>query len=154
MDDDTARGAGGRAAPTVSTPAAALEQLLDLLARRVAARIAAGGPAAGAAPGRRATMLSRGNSKLGRPVWTFSLPSVATCPGRSPVCERLCYADACERRGRPSARRYARNLDLSHAPGFATAVTDFIRRRRVRVVRVHVGGDFYDARRTPAPGWA
>src|SRR5262249_35667365 len=49
-------------------------------------------------------------------------------------------------RHRASVRlRYQRNLELSLRPGFAARMAGFIRRRGVRVVRVHVGGDFYDA---------
>jgi hypothetical protein len=91
-------------------------------------------------------MLSPGNTRLGttRAIWTFSLPSRTSCPGRSPLCARRCYSDHIERR-RPSVRRrYERNLRLSRRPTFVARVVAFIVRRRVRVVRLHVGGDFPD----------
>jgi hypothetical protein len=88
-------------------------------------------------------MLSPGNTKLGgRRIWTFSLPSRTSCPGRSPLCARHCYSAHIERR-RPSVRRrYQRNLRLSRRRDFVARVAAFIVRRRVRVVRLHVGGDF------------
>jgi hypothetical protein len=95
-------------------------------------------------------MLSPGNSKLGgrRRIWTFSLPSRTSCPGRSPLCARHCYSAHIERR-RPSVRRrYERNLRLSRRRDFAARVAAFIVRRRARVVRLHVGGDF------PGPAYA
>ena len=95
-------------------------------------------------------MLSPGNSKLGgrRRIWTFSLPSRTSCPGRSPLCERQCYSYHIERR-RPSVRqRYERNLRLSRRPDFVTRMVAFIVGRQVRVVRLHVGGDF------PSPAYA
>ena len=37
-------------------------------------------------------LLTRGNGKLGEAIHAFSLPAVSTCPGRSALCERHCYA--------------------------------------------------------------
>jgi hypothetical protein len=37
-------------------------------------------------------LLARGNSKLGSAIHHFDLPAVRTCPGRSSVCEAVCYA--------------------------------------------------------------
>jgi hypothetical protein len=92
-------------------------------------------------------MLCPGNRKLGgnRRIWTFSLPSRSACPGRSPLCERHCYSWQTERRRAPVRLRYQRNLELSRRPDFAARMIAFIRRRRVRVVRAHVGGDFHDS---------
>jgi hypothetical protein len=95
-------------------------------------------------------VLSPGNTKLGRGrrIWSFSLPSRITCPGRSSVCERLCYSFRVEQH-RPTVRdRYQRNLTLSRRPDFADRLTNFIAGRRIGVVRVHVGGDF------SSPGYA
>jgi hypothetical protein len=68
------------------------------------------------------------------------------CPGSTPLCRRACYARQLER-FRPKVRQaYARNLRLSRRRDFARRMTWFIRAHFVRVVRVHVGGDFYSAR--------
>jgi hypothetical protein len=90
-------------------------------------------------------MLTPGNAKLGRRrrIWGFGLPSRRTCPGKSPACEGPCYSYRLEAI-RPAVRtRYARNLALSRRPDFAQRVLAFLAARRVEVVRVHTGGDFY-----------
>ena len=89
-------------------------------------------------------MLNPGNTKLGttRRIRTFSLPSRSSCPGHSPLCARQCYSYSLERR-RPSVRqRYQRNRRLRRQRHFVARVVAFIQRRQVRVVRLHVGGDF------------
>lgn len=89
-------------------------------------------------------MLTPGNRKLGsgRRIWGFGLPSRSSCPGRSPACERPCYSAHLEAY-RPSLRqRYERNLLLSRRPDFVRRILAFLRRRDVRVVRLHTGGDF------------
>ena len=93
-------------------------------------------------------MLTPGNLKLGaRRIWGFALPSgtPASCPGLSPTCRAHCYAVAVERY-RPAVRaRYRRNLRASRRD-FARRIVAFLIAHRVRVVRVHTGGDFYSAR--------
>ena len=88
-------------------------------------------------------MLVRGNGKLGESIHHFDLPAVKTCPGRSDLCERLCYAT----RGRftmpPATRRYAGNLRQSRLHDFAEQLINEIRRKGVVVCRFHVSGDFY-----------
>lgn len=85
-------------------------------------------------------LLARGNEKLGASISSFSLPhgTDSTCPGRTPTCTKLCYVS-----------RYTRrfNIDYKHNQAAANAA-DFVSRmsaeaRLVRVVRVHVAGDFY-----------
>jgi hypothetical protein len=95
-------------------------------------------------------MLSPGNTKLGRGrrIWTFSLPSRTSCPGRSPLCARQCYAYRIERRPPSVRRRYQRNRRLSRRPDFVARVAAFLVRRQVHVVRLHVSGDF------PSPAYA
>lgn len=90
-------------------------------------------------------VVGSGNTKLG-PIPNFSLPSRSSCPGASSWCLNHCYAWRFERM-RPNCRRaYARNLALSGN------VRQFIKAmlRRIPVdlpaLRIHVSGDFYDAR--------
>ena len=92
-------------------------------------------------------MLTPGNTKLGpgRLIWGFGLPSQVTCPGMTPACSGPCYSFFLESL-RPSLRlRYERNLELSRRPDFARLVLAFLILRDVRVVRIHTGGDFYEA---------
>jgi hypothetical protein len=88
--------------------------------------------------------LALGNRKVGR-VWTFSLPSVLTCPGATAWCRAHCYARRIERL-RPNCRRaYGRNLSISlSSERFVERVLDDLPADATHV-RIHVGGDFYDA---------
>ncbi len=93
-------------------------------------------------------MLTVGNRKLGgRLIWSFSLPSglAVTCPGASATCETHCYARRFERYRPAAAERYQRNFTLSRRRDFARRVRAFIIAHAVRVVRVHVAGDFDSA---------
>lgn len=92
-------------------------------------------------------VFSRGNSKLGKSVMTFSLPAIVTCPGSSELCRSLCYAT------RPFSyfampnvqKRYWRNLTLSRRPDFADIAIAQLKSARRKLVRWHVSGDIYDA---------
>lgn len=94
-------------------------------------------------------MLTRGNHKLGPDrIWTFSLPSgtAVTCPGMSPTCQGHCYAVAFERYRPAATAKYQQNLILSHRRDFVRRVRAFLVAHAVRILRVHVAGDFYSAR--------
>lgn len=94
-------------------------------------------------------MLTRGNHKLGRRrIWGFSLPSGprGTCAGMTPTCGDHCYALAFERYRPAAAAAYRRNLALARRRDFVRRVRAFLVAHAVRIVRVHVGGDFYSAR--------
>lgn len=91
-------------------------------------------------------MLTRGNHKLGaRRIWSFSLPSGpgGTCAGMTPACAAHCYAIALERYRPVAARAYRRNLMRAQRRDFVRRVRAFIIAHAVRVVRVHVAGDFF-----------
>lgn len=91
-------------------------------------------------------MLTRGNQKLGRRlIWGFTLPSGtdAVCPGRTEVCSRHCYSKRLEKLRPKVHKAYQRNLMLTKRRDFSRRVYHFLRAHRVRVVRIHVGGDFY-----------
>lgn len=94
-------------------------------------------------------MLTRGNHKLGaRRIWSFSLPSGpgGTCAGMTPACGNHCYAIALERYRPAAAAAYQRNLALARRRDFVRRVRAFIIAHAVRVVRIHVAGDFFAAR--------
>ena len=91
-------------------------------------------------------MLTRGNHKLGtRRIWSFSLPSGpgGTCAGMTPACGNACYAVAFERYRPTAARAYRRNLARARRRDFVRRVRAFIIAHAVRVVRVHVAGDYF-----------
>ncbi len=91
-------------------------------------------------------MLTRGNHKLGtRRIWSFSLPSGpgGTCVGMTPACGAHCYAIALARYRPAAAAAYRRNLARARRRDFVRRVRAFIIAHAVRVIRVHVAGDFF-----------
>lgn len=89
--------------------------------------------------------VTSGNSKLGTHILTWSLPAVLTCPGRSHLCENLCYA----LKHRFATARYLtqaiRNWIIASTPFFAWWMVRKIQKTRALVVRIHVSGDFFNA---------
>jgi len=90
-------------------------------------------------------LLTRGNGKLGEGIHAWSLPAVETCPGRSRLCQSVCYALAGRYRTRMVQDRLQENLDAALADDFVPRVVAEIRRRGVHTLRVHVSGDFFSA---------
>lgn len=88
-------------------------------------------------------LLTRGNGKLGEGIHAWSLPAVETCPGRTALCERVCYARNGRYRTQFMRDRLADNLDAALRDDFAPRVADEVRRRGVHTLRVHVSGDFF-----------
>lgn len=95
-----------------------------------------------------ATTVRRGlviqsNEKLGGSVFHFDLPAVRTCPGRSELCESVCYA----RTGRfvfPQVQeRLIWAFEQSKRDDFAGRMADELYRKGVLVMRWHVSGDIY-----------
>lgn len=89
--------------------------------------------------------LARGNAKVGKRIYTWSLPAGLTCPGKSALCERLCYA----MRYRFATGRHMwqvlQNWLLSCGPLFVWWMVRKITASKCNAVRIHVAGDFYDA---------
>lgn len=89
--------------------------------------------------------LGEGNAKVGD-VFTFSLPSRATCPGASKWCLKHCYAYRFERMRPACKRAYQRNLVLAQRPDEFVRVVTGVMPRILSCMRIHVSGDFYDRR--------
>jgi hypothetical protein len=89
-------------------------------------------------------LLTKGNDKIGGQVYAFNLPAKVTCPSVSAACDN-CYAE----RGRwrfPAVREaLAWNLRASRRGYFVAEMVEELRRRRVRVLRLHSSRDLYDA---------
>lgn len=90
-------------------------------------------------------MLQPGNTKLGKGIYSWSIPAVFTCPGKSSLCSNLCYAKDGFFRYANVKESHKKNFKASRSKKFAAAMTAAIRRRKARVVRIHVAGDFYSA---------
>jgi len=83
-----------------------------------------------------------GNIKLGE-VFTFSLPSVITCPGASIWCKKYCYSLSYERL-RPTCRSaYEQNLLLAKDPKQFEKIIIGVLPRILPCMRIHVSGDFW-----------
>lgn len=89
-------------------------------------------------------LLTRGNGKLGEGIHAWSLPAIETCPGRSDLCARVCYARSGRFRTRTMRSRLAENLAAAQAGDFVTRITTEVHRRGVHTLRIHVSGDFFD----------
>jgi hypothetical protein len=89
-------------------------------------------------------LLTRGNTKLGESIHAWSIPAVDTCPGRTRLCESVCYATAGRFRTYRVQELLQENLDASLQKDFESRLVKEIIRRGVSVLRVHVSGDFYD----------
>lgn len=90
-------------------------------------------------------MIQKGNSKLGRSVWAFSLPAVLTCPGSTDLCRSKCYA----LKGFYAMPSVKVSLRRSHRrslrPTFADRMVAAVGTRKAKRLRVHASGDFYSA---------
>ena len=73
-------------------------------------------------------------------IANWSLPQVTTCPGRSKVCQALCYVN---RGFFPfHERKYINNYQDSQSPNFVAAMVEHLQ-DDVPVMRIHTAGDFY-----------
>ncbi|CAN5277801.1 hypothetical protein BH10PLA2_BH10PLA2_27440 [soil metagenome] len=89
-------------------------------------------------------LILMGNQKLGTSIGHFDLMPVETCPGRTSICTRVCYA----RSGRfvfPKVLEKLRwNYQQSLREDFVARLVKEIRSKGMLVIRQHVSGDFYD----------
>jgi Gene product 88 len=90
-------------------------------------------------------LLAMGNGKLGQSIYHFDLLPVVTCPGRSSVCEQVCYARSGHFLFPQVQERLQWCYQQSRRKDFAERLAREIRRKGVLVVRAHVSGDFYNA---------
>lgn len=86
------------------------------------------------------------NTKLGKGIAGFSLPAVTTCPGRTKLCEGICYATSGFFRFKNVRESLKRSYQQSLERGFIESVSSEISRRRsIAAIRLHPSGDFYSA---------
>ncbi len=89
-------------------------------------------------------MISAGNTKLGQ-IANFSLRSIETCPGRSKLCEKVCYA-AKGLYNMPSVQEvYTANWEFAKSAAFVDRMVQEIEDKRIRLMRIHASGDFKTA---------
>lgn len=88
-------------------------------------------------------MIVRGNQKLGPALWSWNLPVVKTCPGASPLCLELCYAQRAHFLLQNVQDAHWHNLEIAEDKDFVSWMTSTLRHNMVQVLRVHCSGDFY-----------
>jgi len=84
-----------------------------------------------------------GNIKLKDVIGIFSLPRYKTCPGKTPLCSRYCYAEQPEKfRG---SVVYSRNKNLAWTlrSDFVSVLSRTINSMELDWFRIHESGDFY-----------
>ena len=90
-------------------------------------------------------IFSKGNRKLPTDIAIFNLPSRITCPGATEECKQYCYAKKAERMYKGALPFRYKNLELTKTAQFVdTAVEQLSRMHKLRAVRMHESGDFYN----------
>ena len=83
------------------------------------------------------------NRKLGKGIGAFNLPHATTCPGKTAVCARVCYAGKAARIYKTARESRQRNYVLSLHPDFAKHMMAEVIQRGFDKVRLHESGDVY-----------
>lgn len=91
-----------------------------------------------------AAIADTGNTKLGPLVHGWSIPAGLTCPGESLLCSSRCYAKKGLFYMPTVAAAHKRNLVMAKSPEFTDWMKHELKRNCVRVMRVHVSGDFFN----------
>lgn len=93
------------------------------------------------------TLLTKGNSKLGD-IWTFNLEAIATCPGRSELCESICYADRYSKQYTACVSLYQSNFKYATSKEFVKLVAEQLHnmRKLPKAIRIHASGDFFSSK--------
>ncbi len=86
-------------------------------------------------------LLLPGNGKLSESIFQWSIPAVSTCPGRTPACERACYAQKGHFVFPDVQERLEWNWRQALRSDFVDRMVDEIYRKGCMVVRIHVSGD-------------
>jgi hypothetical protein len=85
---------------------------------------------------------SKGNRLINSNTLIWSLPRITTCPGAG-ACRDWCYSTKAERMYKNVLPSRHRNYDFSQSDDFVPVITDFLRKNRRKIVRIHQAGDFY-----------
>jgi hypothetical protein len=92
-------------------------------------------------------LISIGNNrKLSRSIAVFNLPSHKTCPGKTSLCDKSCYAKKAERLYSNARDMRERNYTATQKSGFADEMIKEIRESGVKLFRWHESGDWFNQR--------
>jgi hypothetical protein len=89
-------------------------------------------------------ILKKGNSKLGKLIWDFSLPPVSSCPD-STKCAITCYAVKSYELYKDAKLSWNNNFKLviNDIDAFKTLVINQLSKGKIKTLRIHASGDFY-----------
>lgn len=92
------------------------------------------------------SLLSLGNLKLPKTTAIFNLPSGMSCPGKTDLCSKYCYAKKADRIWKNALSSRMRNFELSRSPEFEVIMQYEITnlKGKIDTVRIHESGDFYN----------
>ncbi len=89
-------------------------------------------------------ILKNGNTKLGKAIFDFSLPPVASCPD-STECALTCYAVKSYKLYKTAEKSWNDNFKLviNDLDAFKTMVINQLSKGKIKSLRIHASGDFY-----------
>jgi len=87
--------------------------------------------------------LQPGNIKLGSLIFSWSVPAVDTCPGKSSLCAVACYGLKGHYHFQTVRDSHFKNLASAEAEHFVPWMCEELRRNFVKILRGHAVGDFY-----------
>lgn len=92
-------------------------------------------------------MLRPGNTKLGKLVYQWSIPSGPKhiCTGASTLCQSVCYAQDRFYTYQSVRAAMARNYRLTRKRNFIWKMLESIQGEFAKVVRIHASGEFHSA---------
>lgn len=88
-------------------------------------------------------MFTRGNTKLGPSVYTFSIPARQTCPDATKICAKACYATKGRYRTHVVQKSLVANAALARRPDFDRRASAELITKQAKLVRVHPSGDLF-----------
>jgi hypothetical protein len=88
--------------------------------------------------------VKKGNTKLTDNIGIFSLPRLYTCPGKTELCTKYCYAESPERFRSGVVHSRNKNVAWTRRSDFVKVMSEIITNFRVPWFRIHESGDFYN----------
>lgn len=90
-------------------------------------------------------LFQQGNTKLGKKIWTFSIPAGDTCPGKTEACSKECYAASGFFLMPNVAKSLKHKWNATQLESFVSQAISELKSSKAKVCRVHIAGDLYDA---------
>lgn len=83
------------------------------------------------------------NEKLGE-MYSWSIPPVLTCPGKTALCEGVCYSRWIYAYRTNVRMSWDRSYDIARMSSFRQVMTAALGLLSEGILRIHVSGDFFD----------